>query len=175
MPIDTKSIIADKFIELSATKSINQISVKELVQGCGISRQAFYYHFQDILEVAAYANEMQVRRILASTSEKDDLATAIGIFISFYAENMTTTRIQLESQKYRKFEQLLTQMIRLYLTELLKKSNKMLTAYEIQIALDLYSGGIYTLLVTYAGKSKAEDSRLAALIAEILRGNKTPF
>ena len=51
MPVNMKIKIANALRTLSKQKSIDKITVKDLVELCGISRQTFYYHFQDILAV----------------------------------------------------------------------------------------------------------------------------
>lgn len=51
MPEYTKDKIADTLMRLLANKSLDKITVKLLVSECGISRQSFYYYFQDILDV----------------------------------------------------------------------------------------------------------------------------
>ena len=48
MPNFTKMAIQDTFIKLLSEKPLNQISVKSIVDECGINRNTFYYHFQDI-------------------------------------------------------------------------------------------------------------------------------
>ncbi len=40
--------------ELLQTKRLDDITVTELVENCGISRQAFYYHFSDLYGVVDY-------------------------------------------------------------------------------------------------------------------------
>lgn len=44
MPVQVKPMIAEAFIRLSKQKNIDKITVKDLVEACGISRQTFYYH-----------------------------------------------------------------------------------------------------------------------------------
>lgn len=44
----TKQAIKDTFLELLNTKSIKDITVKMIVENCGINRKSFYYHYQDI-------------------------------------------------------------------------------------------------------------------------------
>ena len=51
MPIDMKGIIADTLLAMTKQKGIDKVTVKALIEECHISRQTFYYHFQDILEV----------------------------------------------------------------------------------------------------------------------------
>lgn len=51
MANDTKKLIADSLTSLLEHKQLDRITVKYLVEYCGISRQTFYYHFQDIMDV----------------------------------------------------------------------------------------------------------------------------
>ena len=52
MPVDMKAKIAETLYELLKHKPLDKITVKELVDTCNISRQSFYYHFQDIMSGA---------------------------------------------------------------------------------------------------------------------------
>lgn len=44
----TAKAIKASFIKLLNEKPLNKISVKDIVEDCGINRNSFYYHFQDI-------------------------------------------------------------------------------------------------------------------------------
>lgn len=48
MPIRMKEIIADAAKKLVIEKKIKRLTVKDIVAECGITRQTFYYHFDDI-------------------------------------------------------------------------------------------------------------------------------
>ena len=36
------------------TESFEKITVKDIVEDCGVNRQTFYYHFQDIYELLGW-------------------------------------------------------------------------------------------------------------------------
>ena len=44
----TKQAIKASFMKLLSQKPLNKISVRDIVEDCGINRNSFYYHFQDI-------------------------------------------------------------------------------------------------------------------------------
>ena len=44
----TKKAIKDTFISLLKEKPFNQITVKDIVDECGVNRNTFYYHYEDI-------------------------------------------------------------------------------------------------------------------------------
>ena len=43
----TKNLIAQSFIELSKIKNIDKITIKDIIEHCGLPRTTFYNHFQD--------------------------------------------------------------------------------------------------------------------------------
>ena len=55
MPADMKKIIAETFLKMIQHKNIDKITVKALIEECHISRQTFYYHFQDIMDVLEWS------------------------------------------------------------------------------------------------------------------------
>ena len=44
----TKQAIKTAFMKLLSQKPLNKISVRDIVEDCGINRNSFYYHFQDV-------------------------------------------------------------------------------------------------------------------------------
>lgn len=85
MPVDTKSMIADAFVKLSQKKSLDKITIKDIVEVCGISRQAFYYHFEDIMGVIEWSIQIKMQedfeQSLQYENPRDSLLFLItGIF-----------------------------------------------------------------------------------------------
>ena len=48
MPNFTKMAIKATFIKLLNERPLNRITVKDIVEECGVNRNSFYYHFEDI-------------------------------------------------------------------------------------------------------------------------------
>ncbi|MGI5894324.1 MAG: TetR/AcrR family transcriptional regulator [Candidatus Merdivicinus sp.] len=48
MPVDIKDSIAQAAKNLVIKKGVKKLTVKDIVEECHITRQAFYYHFEDI-------------------------------------------------------------------------------------------------------------------------------
>lgn len=44
----TKQAICTSFINLLSSKPLDQITVKDIVEDCGVNRKTFYYYYQDI-------------------------------------------------------------------------------------------------------------------------------
>ena len=50
----TKQLIAKSLKQLLQTTPFNKITIQNIVDGCHINRQTFYYHFQDIYDALAW-------------------------------------------------------------------------------------------------------------------------
>lgn len=68
MAADMKRIIAEHFDALVRQRGIDKVTVTAVIEDCGISRQTFYYHFQDLMDVVEWsanqAAELMVERSL---------------------------------------------------------------------------------------------------------------
>lgn len=63
MAKSTKNEILAELGELLRDKPLDSITVTELVERCGISRQAFYYHFSDLYGVVDYAVQLMMEQV----------------------------------------------------------------------------------------------------------------
>lgn len=66
-----KDRIAAAFLTLIKQKNVDKISVKDLAEHCQISRQTFYYHYQDILEVVEWIFHRRMEDLLAKSLQCD--------------------------------------------------------------------------------------------------------
>ena len=65
MPNTTRQVIARTLIELLDEKPVAKITVKDIVEHCGVNRNTFYYHFRDIPDVVDYTMRQEMDRLLA--------------------------------------------------------------------------------------------------------------
>ena len=81
MPNFTKIAIQQSFLRLLSQRPITKITVKDIVEDCGINRNSFYYHFQDLpqlLETVIIENADEIiSRIPESFSLEEGLTTVL--------------------------------------------------------------------------------------------------
>lgn len=80
---DTKQAIIDATFKLAQTKPINRITVHDIADMCGITRNAFYYHFRDIYDVLGTAFRDEHDRIskLIAANDYDGIIYDIASFV----------------------------------------------------------------------------------------------
>ena len=60
----TKEAIAQAFESLLEKRSIDKITVKDIVTECGVNRQTFYYHFEDIYDQVRWMYQQDALALL---------------------------------------------------------------------------------------------------------------
>ena len=80
----TKRAICSAFEELLEEKSLGKITVKDISSRCGITRNTFYYHYQDILDLLEDICQDSVDHIIEqypSINSIDECADAIAEYV----------------------------------------------------------------------------------------------
>ncbi len=67
----TKEILAESFRELAENKSIDKITVQEIVDNCDYSTATFYRHFKDKYDLIAWDYAHKAEEIMARLSAND--------------------------------------------------------------------------------------------------------
>ena len=60
----TESVILDSFLNLLQRRPLNKITVKDIVEDCGINRNTFYYHFEGVHELLERLMKMAADHIV---------------------------------------------------------------------------------------------------------------
>ncbi len=157
-------------MQLSREKNVDKITVKDLVERCGISRQTFYYHFQDILEVIEWSMQQAFQALLTRSLASDDPEAVLRDFISASAEADVLLQKLLHSQRREQIEQIMVRSVRTYLQELLrsKGDGRRLPYEDMEIALTFCACGIVGLLLEYGGKKNVDREKLACQMQRLL-------
>ena len=67
----TKYGIKEALVRLLDDRPFDKISVKDLVDVCGISRNTFYYHYHDVYEVLEDIFEEETRKTIGDADSWD--------------------------------------------------------------------------------------------------------
>ena len=81
MAIATKKLLADGLKELLKKRTLDKITVKELVATCGVNRQTFYYNFQDIYELLEWIFVEEGNRLRQETADILDWKERLHVIV----------------------------------------------------------------------------------------------
>lgn len=172
MPKDMKLAISEAFLEMIRHGNVDKITVKSLIEECHVSRQTFYYHFQDILDVMEWSIQRETERLVEKSLKVGDIHSALLIFISFTVEGYQVLQKLLQSQRRREVEKFLIDSIETYLTAMAKlgDQNCAVNIADGKVLLRYNAGGLVGVLLEYAGKPDLDKERLASQLERILSG-----
>lgn len=72
MAIDMKEIIAEGARNLLMGKKVKKLTVKDIAEECNITRQTFYYHFEDIPDMIRWIMENEFDKMVQEMLARDD-------------------------------------------------------------------------------------------------------
>lgn len=163
MPANMKAAIAGAFMEVSRTKSVDKITVKDLVEACNISRQTFYYHFQDILEVIEWSVQQAFEEVLKRRTGSEATEDALRALIEASSEADMLLQKLLHSQRREQVEKIFVNAVRFYLQEMLARQEPKpdLSVADAKVVLDFCTYGIVGLMLENCGKKSTDKEKLA--------------
>ena len=83
----TKKAIKETFISLLKEKPFNQITVKDIVDECGVNRNTFYYHYEDINDLLENVITEETDVLIKNYPTIDSLDMAVEVAIKYVLEN----------------------------------------------------------------------------------------
>lgn len=87
MPNFTKTAIKQAFLKLLDDRPLKQITVKDIVEECGINRNSFYYHFADIPTLMEIIITEEAAKIIAAHPNVDSIESCLLAVIEFARDN----------------------------------------------------------------------------------------
>ena len=83
----TKQAIKNSFLKLLNDRPLNQVTVKAIVEDCGINRNTFYYHFTDIPSLATEIITERADQIIRQYANPDSPEACLNAAVQFMTEN----------------------------------------------------------------------------------------
>ena len=87
MATSTKKALADALKKTMAVKPIDRITVNDLVETCGVSRQTFYYHFDDVYDLLEWVFEEDANANLPSEVVYDNWKRDVTLWFQYLYDN----------------------------------------------------------------------------------------
>ena len=173
----TKALIADAYVTLTAQKPIDKITVKDVVEACGITRQTFYYHYQDLLEVIEWIVSRGIDDLIARTIAASSQREAIRVIVSACETQPEFLSRLFNSRRREEAERILFDGIRRYFLEVLRRSPvapRIRYASDLETALTFYSCAITGVLMENTFQRHLDPEILTDQLLRLLKGELLP-
>ncbi len=83
----TKKTLADTLKNIMRRKAFSKITVTEIIQSCGMNRNTFYYHFEDIYDLLRWTLLSESTDLIRHFNVFTDYENAIRAVVNYLEEN----------------------------------------------------------------------------------------
>ena len=156
---DIKHKIKDSLIELLNSKPMDKITVKEISELCNISRQTFYYHFNDIYDIARQIFAETSKHAMQSFVEEDDWSTGYMRMMTWCRKNKNFIVTTYKSNFGHILVDNMNMAVYQDLLNLLKRTGKDLkiTEEQYQFIAKFYASALIFITIDWIKNDMQED------------------
>lgn len=155
----TKHAIKEALMKLLNDRPFDKISVKDLVDACGISRNTFYYHYHDVYEVLEDIFEEETRKTIGAADSWDLWEDGILQAVEFALNNRRAVYHVYHSLNREELERYLHRVAGSLAHEFVRQQAEDLNANEIDIKLlsVFYKHGVVGIFLEWLDNNMRED------------------
>ena len=85
----TKKAIRDSFVKLLNEKSLSQITIRDIVDDCGVNRNTFYYYYQDLPDLIDEIVSEQVDLLVSNYPKFSSTEECLEVALRYLLDNKT--------------------------------------------------------------------------------------
>lgn len=173
----TKDTIAKAFLELLEKRAFDKITVKDVVETCQITRQTFYYHFQDIMELAEWALQHITRQSKEQWAKGESLEEEIKGILLLAVETRELIHNLLSSVRRESTERIIIQAVRSSIRNSLDRKELCvdLSVGDLEMALNFHAYAMMGVILEYCVKPDIDIDRIAGQICRLMKGEMVRF
>lgn len=170
----TKQAIASAAYDLMARKSLDKITVKDIVSECHITRQTFYYHFKDILDLLEWGIEQERDQLLKQSQKCENMEEAMLTYLQMInSPDRRPLLIKIFKSRYRDaFHVFMVRESKYFLIEMCRRKKLLedLPMREAEFLIDFYSGALINLYGKWISDDSMDVEEGTRLAIRVMRG-----
>lgn len=171
MATDVKKQIAETFEKHARKAGIDKVTINAIVTECNISRQAFYYYYQDIVDVARYVLRENLKEMLKRGEEAEDPRKAVQLFAEDLVQKFPIFSVAFNSKLRGELEILLIHELREFFNMIFLrwKCGRNLNREQIDFQSDMIACGITAYAIEHCNESHFDADVFSNRLWEMLQ------
>ncbi len=177
MPVDMKGAIAEAAMTLLMEKNKKKLTVKDIVDECQITRQAFYYHFEDIPELFRWIMERDTERLLKDSQSLDDPEQRIRYFFLEAINALPYLKRSMQSNYRDELESLLTQNVYNLFEHVIEEGNlyRNKTRMEVKLIMRYHCQAVLGVLREWTDEDTKNLDMIVHQVYLLMTGKVSPL
>lgn len=176
MPFETKHMLAESFKKLLSRRRLDKITVKDIVEDCGVNRQTFYYHFHNVYDLMEWAFRDAAETLAREQLEQEDWIGGVEALMDELRRDKSLILNAYHSISHETVADFLKRILRPHLLRFVQaQAEEMETPpgqEDVDFVADIYTVTVAGIIMEWIGRQKMEgtEERLRRLFAA-MRGN----
>lgn len=174
--MDMKEIITEAARKLVLEKKVKKLTVKDIVEECQITRQAFYYHFEGIPDMIQWSIKQGTRRLLEACKEQGGAEAALKYLFVFAINAIPEVRKGIESNYGKELEQTLMQGTYELFESIVEEENlyQNYSRQELKLILRYHSYAIFGIFQDWTPEDTKNLDMIVHEVYLIMMGKNAP-
>lgn len=129
----TKKALAASIETLLNKKPLDRITIKDITDECGVTRNTFYYHFQDVYDLLSYIFKEQADMVLREYSDSGNWKGLFLNILTYLNENKKMIENVYFSMRQEEIEIYVKKVLGMYALQLVKIQTRDIETDELAI------------------------------------------
>ena len=177
MAEDMRETIANAAKTLLFDKKVRKLTVKDIVEECHITRQTFYYHFEDIPDLMAWSLRRNFDRVIAQCQAQKNGEEALRYLLSAAVNARLMLKKGMQSNYGEELERQLDGLLMDFLSHVAASRGlyARVSAREAELLLRYHCGGVMFLLRDWKEQDTAELDAIAHRLYQMMIREENPL
>lgn len=177
MAVDMKETIAEAARKLLMEKKVKKLTVKDIVETCEITRQAFYYHFADIPDLLQWVIEREKDQLLKECRACDNEEEGLRYLLLIAINAAPHVKRSIKSSYGTEIEQLLIRNIYSLFEQIAEEKNLYETCseYDLDLIFRYHSYAVMGILWYWTEEDTKNIDRVVHEIYVLMTEGLPPF
>ena len=177
MAEDMRETIANAAKTLLFDKKVRKLTVKDIVEECHITRQTFYYHFEDIPDLLAWTLRRNFDRVIAQCQAQKNGEEALRYLLSAAVNARPMLTKGMQSNYGEELERQLEGLLMDFLSHVAASRGlyARVSAREAELLLRYHCGGVMFLLRDWKEQDTAELDAIAHRLYQMMIREENPL
>lgn len=177
MAEDMRETIANAAKTLLFDKKVRKLTVKDIVEECHITRQTFYYHFEDIPDLMAWSLRRNFDRVIAQCQAQKNGEEALHYLLSAAVNARLMLKKGMQSNYGEELERQLEGLLMDFLSHVAASRGlyARVSAREAELLLRYHCGGVMFLLRDWKEQDTAELDAIVHRLYQMMIREENPL
>lgn len=162
MPFKTKRMLAGSFKKLLSQRKLDKITVKDIVEDCGVNRQTFYYHFHDVYDLMEWTFRDTAETLAREQMGHQEWTVSVEVLMDYLRQDKPLILNAYHSISHETVSDFLKRILRPYLLQFVQAQAEELepTAKQadIDFVADIYTVTIAGIIMEWIGRQRMEGT-----------------